>query len=376
MDIFKPIKFNNNTKKSKVNAGEIPGSYQVLENSLPTKLFVYAYSENYLQELETHDIDKAFEFIEGQNKHTIWLDVKGLGSQMVIDTIQKKLNINILTMEDIVKTHQRPKFEEYENYIFVTSRMLELGKSLQLNNEQLSFLLFENLILSFQEDYDDVLEPIRTRLRKNVKGNMRNLGPSYLLYALMDTVIDHYFTIINRLGDELEIVEEHLYQKAHKYLMYRIQAVKKLMISMRRAAWPERDKINDILRTTNPLINTETKVFFRDAYDHSIQIIDLIESYKEISTSLLDLYLSMISNKMNEIMKFLTIVSVIFMPLTFIAGIYGMNFANQDPVSGKNLPLNMPELYWPNGYVFALALMLLITFFQVWYFAKKGWFKN
>ncbi len=376
INIFKPIKFSNDTKKSKFNAGETPGSYQVLDSSFPTKLFVYAYGENYLQELETVDIDKAFEFIEQQKAQTIWLDVKGLGSQLVIDEIQKKLNINILTMEDIVKTHQRPKFEEYENYIFVTSRMLVLGKSLQLNNEQLSFLLFDKLIISFQEDYDDILDPVRNRLRKNIKGNMRCLGPSYLLYALMDTVIDHYFTIINRLGDELEIVEEHLYQKAHKYLMYRIQGVKKLMISMRRASWPERDKLNDILRTTNPLINGDTKVFFRDAYDHSIQIIDLIESYKEISTSLLDLYLSMISNKMNEIMKFLTIVSVIFMPLTFIAGIYGMNFAYEDPKTGKTLPYNMPELYWPNGYVFALGLMLLITVFQVWYFAKKGWFKN
>lgn len=376
MDILKPIRFSNNTKKSKVHAGETPGSYQVLENSFPTKLFVNAYSENHLQELETLDISKAFEFINEQKKHYIWLDVKGLGSQLVIDAIQNKLNINILTMEDIVKTHQRPKFEEYEHYIFITSRMLALGKSLQLKNEQLSFLLFENLIISFQEDYDDVLEPVRNRLRKNVKGNMRNQGPSYLLYALMDTVIDHYFVVINRLDDELEIVEEHLYQKAHKYLMYRIQAVKKLLISMRRAAWPERDKLNDILRTNNTLINAESKVFFRDAYDHSIQIIDLIESYKEISTSLLDLYLSMTSNKMNEIMKFLTIVSVIFMPLTFIAGIYGMNFSRHDTNTGKILPYNMPELYWPNGYIFAIGLMVLITFFQVWYFAKKGWFKN
>jgi magnesium transporter len=254
--------------------------------------------------------------------------------------------------------------------------MLELGKSLQMNNEQLSFLLFENLIISFQEDYDDILDPVRNRLRKNLNGNMRNLGASYMLYALMDTIIDHYFFIINRLGDELETVEEHLYQKAHKLLMYRIQSVKKLLITMRRAAWPERDKLNEILRTTNPLINPDTKVFYRDAYDHSIQIIDLIESYKEISTSLLDLYLSMISNKMNEIMKFLTIVSVIFMPLTFIAGIYGMNFSYQDPKTEKILPNNMPELYWPNGYLYALGFMLLITILQIWYFAKKGWFKN
>lgn len=376
INFFKPILFSNNSKKSKVNAGETPGSYQVFDNSLPTKIFVFAYSENYLEELETTEINTVFEFILQHKTHTIWLDVKGLGSQEVINSIQLKFDINYLTMEDVVKTHQRPKFEEYENYIFITSRMLELGKSLQIKNEQLSFILFKKIIISFQEDYHDVLEPIRNRLRKNQLGNMRNLGPSYMLYALMDTVIDHYFVIINRLGDELETVEEHLYQKAHKFLMFRIQGVKKLLIIMRRASWPERDKLNDILRTSNSLINSDTKVFFRDAYDHSIQIIDLIESYKEISTSLLDLYLSMISNKMNEIMKFLTIVSVIFMPLTFIAGIYGMNFSAQDPKTGAILPHNMPELYWSNGYLFALCLMAIITIFQIWYFAKKGWFKS
>jgi len=376
MNIFKPILFNNKTKKSKVNAGETPGSFQVFDSSLPTKLYVYAYGENFLEELETENVDSAFDFMLLHKQYTIWLDVKGLGTQLVINAIQKKFDINILTMEDIIKTHQRPKFEEYENYIFVTSRMLELGNSLQLKNEQLSFLLLDKVIISFQEDYHDILEPVRNRLRKNEAGNLRKLGQSYLLYALMDTVIDYYFVIINRLGDELEIVEEHLYQKAHKYLMYRIQGVKKLLIILRRAAWPERDKVNEILRSTNPLIHTDTKVFFRDSYDHAIQIIDLIESYKEISTSLLDLYLSMISNKMNEIMKFLTMVSVIFMPLTFIAGIYGMNFSNQDPKTGQYLPHNMPELYWPNGYLWAMALMVVITAFQVWYFAKKGWFKN
>ena len=367
---------NYTQNKNEDKPGETPGTYRIINKTYPSKLFLYAYKHNELDEFETDDIQKAFDFLSKHTEKTCWLDVKGLGTQQVLDTIQKKLDVNILTMEDIVKTYQRPKFEEYETYIFVTSRMLELGKSLQLNNEQLSFLLFDKLIISFQEDYNDILDPVRNRLRKNLNGNMRNQGPSYMLYALMDTVIDHYFNIINRLGDELEIVEEHLYQKAHKLLMFRIQGVKKLLISMRRASWPERDKLSDILRTNNALINPDTKVFFRDAYDHSIQIIDLIESYKEISTGLLDLYLSMVSNKMNEIIKFLTMVSVIFMPLTFIAGIYGMNFSYQDPSTGKILPSNMPELYWHNGYIFALGLMLFIATLQILYFVRKGWFKN
>jgi magnesium transporter len=279
-------------------------------------------------------------------------------------------------MEDIVHTHQRPKVEEHKDYLFVVSRMLELDRGLQLKNEQLSFLLFNNTLISFQEDYDDVLDPVRNRLRKNVNGNIRTLGPSYMLYALMDTVIDHYFIIVNRIGDQLDIIEDHLYQKPRKQLMFRIQGIKKLVISMRRGAWPERDKLNDLLRSTNDLINVDVKLFLRDAYDHSIQIIDLIESMRETSASLLDLYLSLMSNKMNEVMKTLTIISAIFIPLTFIAGIYGMNFSREDPTTGKVFLNNMPELYTENGYLYVWAVMIVIVFAQVWYFARKGWFRD
>ncbi len=356
--------------------GQVPGTFFIAETALPSKIFVYSYNANDLQELITNNIQEAVEFTEKYPANFSWIDVKGLGSQDVLDFIQKKFNVNTLVMEDIVHTHQRPKNEDHDHYNFIVSRMLELDRGLQLKNEQLSFLLFEKLIISFQEDYDDVLDPVRNRLRKNANGNIRTLGPSYMLYALMDTVIDHYFTIVNRLGDELEMVEDHLYQKPRKILMYRIQGVKKLMISMRRAAWPERDKLNDILRPTNDLINPEVNVFLRDAYDHSIQIIDLIESMRENATSLLDLYLSLMSNKMNEVMKTLTIISAIFIPLTFIAGVYGMNFAYQDPKTGEILSQNMPELYMPNGYVFVLIFMLLIALAQVWYFVKRGWFRE
>ncbi len=369
-------RFNIIQPKRKGSPGEIPGTFFINETALKSKLFVYCYGQDELDELETAHIEEALGFIERFPERTHWLDVKGLGSQDVLDFIQQRFDVNRLVMEDIVHTYQRPKNEEYEHFLFVISRMMELDRGLQLKNEQISFLLFENTIISFQEDYDDVLDPVRNRLRINANKNIRTLGPSYMLYALMDTVIDHYFTIVNRLGDELEIVEDHLYQKPRKQLMYRIQGVKKLMISMRRASWPERDKLNDLLRSTNVLINPGVKIFLRDAYDHSIQIIDLIESMRETATSLLDLYLSLMSNKMNEIMKFLTIVSAIFIPLTFIAGIYGMNFAVQDPISGKILKNNMPELYTNNGYVYVWGVMILIALGQIWYFARKGWFKD
>ncbi|OAQ39605.1 magnesium and cobalt transport protein CorA [Pedobacter psychrophilus] len=369
-------KINITQRKRKNNPGEVPGNFLIKEASLPSKIFVYAYISNHLEELNTSDIQEAIAFTKKYPDYTSWIDVKGLGSQDVLDFIQKEFDVNSLVMEDIVNTYQRPKNEDYENFIFVISRMLELDNGLHLKNEQISFLLFKNVLISFQEDYDDVLDPVRNRLRKNAKDNIRTLGPSYMLYALMDTVIDHYFNIVNRLGDELEIVEDHLYQKPRRQLMYRIQGVKKLMIAMRRSSWPERDKLNDLLRSTNSLINPKVKVFLRDAYDHSIQVIDLIESMRETTTSLLDLYLSLMSNKMNEVMKTLTIISAIFIPLTFIAGIYGMNFAHQDPVTGVILKNNMPELYSKNGYLYVLGLMLAIAIAQIFYFSRKGWFKE
>lgn len=354
--------------------GQIPGSFLVLQKEFPSKILVFSYKENFLEKLETQSIKDAVEFTEKHPDCFHWIDIEGLGTQEVLDFIQKNFNISTLVMEDIVNVHQRPKNEEHDGYNFIVSRMLELDKGLQLNNEQISFLLFEKVLISFQEDYDDILEPVRTRLDNHASGNIRKLGPSYMLYAIMDTVIDHYFTIINRLGDELEIVEDHLYEKPRKQLMFRIQGVKKLLITMRRAAWSERDKLNDLIRSGNPLITDETRVYLRDAYDHSIQVIDLLESMKETSTSLLDIYLSLISNKMNEVMKTLTIISAIFIPLTFIAGIYGMNFAYQDPKTGERLTNNMPELYLNNGYVYVMVLMAIIALAQIWYFAKKGWF--
>jgi len=371
-----PKIFDISRRKIKNIPGEKPGTFEIKENAITSKMNVYCYNADEIDELETSDISEAINFIKKHVNSFSWLDIKGLGSQEVLNAIQKEYNINSLVMEDIVNTHQRPKCEEYKDYLFAISRMMELDRGLILNNEQLSFICFHKLLITFQEDYDDVLDPIRIRLKKYSGTSMRTLGPSYLMYALMDTVIDHYFAVINRLGDELEIVEDHLYQRPHKFLMYRIQGVKKIMLVLRRAAWPERDKINEMMRNQSVFINEETKVFIRDAYDHSIRVIDLIESYKETTTSLMDVYLSLMSNRMNEIMKFLTIISAIFIPLTFIAGVYGMNFAYQNPKTGEILKNNMPELYAPNAYIYVLVGMLLIAAIQIWYFAKKGWFKD
>jgi magnesium transporter len=197
-----------------------------------------------------------------------------------------------------------------------------------------------------------------------------------MCYALTDTILDNYFLLLAKIGDMLDDTEDHLYSSPDKSVMYNAQALKRILITVRRASWPERDKINEMLRTENTLISPEVKIYLRDAYDHCIQIMDLVESYKEITSSIIDLYLSMVSNRMNEIMKVLTIISVIFIPLTFIAGIYGMNFARVDPVTNKVMPDNLPELYSPHGYYYALLGMFIIAMIQIVVFWKKGWFSK
>jgi magnesium transporter len=195
------------------------------------------------------------------------------------------------------------------------------------------------------------------------------------MYALMDIILDNYFFLINRFGEELDTLEERLYRRPDKSITIEAQEIKRAFITVRRAAWPERDKINDMLRSTSPLITDHTKLFLKDVYDHSMQIIDLVESYKEITSSLIDMYLSFVSNRTNQVMKVLTIISSIFIPLTFIAGVYGMNFAYQDPATGKILHNNMPELYAENGYLYTWIVMAVIAIAQLIFFWHKGWFR-
>ena len=247
-----------------------------------------------------------------------------------------------------------------------------VNKGLEIENEQVSFILLPHLLISFQESYTSTFEPVIRRLEGG-KGNIRVAGTSYLLYTLLDVIVDNYFTLIYKLGDELETIEQLLYRKADKSLMFQTQNIKREMIIIRRAAWPERDKINDMIRSESGLITKTTKTFLKDTYDHCMQIIDLVESYKDLTTSLVDMNLSLISHRMNEIMKVLTIISSIFIPLTFIAGIYGMNFAYQDPETGKILSGNMPELYSEHGYLYTMLGMLLIAVIQMIYFWRKGW---
>ena len=355
------------------SAGSSPGMVYISEDALKPIITLYSYNEKTYKTDKLEDLNKISTILANK-EFTYWFDVRGFNSLPMFDAITKELKISPLILEDITRTYQRPKIEEYDGYVFAISRMMFFDEDKNLENDQVSYILTENAIITFRERYEDCLDPVRKRLEAG-KGNIRTSGPSYLMYALMDIIVDKYFEILSVWGEDLDAIEDRLLDKPDKTIMYDTQLIKRNLIQIRRVAWPERDKLNDILRTDSPLITEHTKTYIKDAYDHCIQIIDIIESLKEISASNIDMYLSIISNRMNEIMKVLTIISSIFIPLTFIAGIYGMNFAKQDPVTGKLLPDNMPELYANHGYLYTLLVMALIAILQIIYFWRKGWFK-
>ena len=370
----KPVKQKRKRKHySLPAAGSSPGVVYIDEHSLKPVITFHSYNDHHYAVKELDNIENLSRILANK-EFTYWIEIKGFNSIAMFETLSNDFGISKLVLEDITRTYQRPKLEEYGKYDFAVSRMLHFDENKNLDNDQVSFILLENALFTFQESYKDCLEPVRTRLKAG-KGNIRLAGSSYLMYALMDIIIDTYFEILGSWGDELDLIEDRLFDKPDRTVMFDTQVVKRNLINVRRVVWPERDKLNDVLRSDSLLIPDQTKVYIRDAYDHCIQIIDIVESLKEISASNIDMYLSIISNRMNEIMKVLTIISSIFIPLTFIAGIYGMNFASADPVTGKLLPKNMPELYQEHGYLYTMIVMGAIALLQIIYFWRKGWFK-
>jgi len=371
-----PIKrIRYKVRRQPIEVGAKPGSIVIPEGALKPVIMVYSYNEKELVTSEGKSMQVILSQFKKCDAHSHWIQIKGLGDLKLMEDIGEYLGINPLVLEDIVNTHQRPKFDEYDDYVFSTSRIINFNKDHELVNCQFSALIKENILVSFEETHEEYFEAVKARLKAG-KGAIRTAGPGYMCYALIDTILDNYFVLLGRAGDMLDEIEDHLYSSPDKSVMYNSQAMKRILIIMRRSTWPERDKINDMIRTESPLISPEVKMYLRDAYDHCIQIMDLVESYKEITSSIIDLYLSMVSNRMNEIMKVLTIISVIFIPLTFVAGIYGMNFARVDPANNKVIPGNMPELYSPHGYEYALLGMFIIALIQVVVFWKKGWFSK
>ena len=323
------------------------------------KITVTDYTSDSIKMEETSDVDTLCRTALADT--TTWINIDGVDQVEDIAAIGKQLGLDDLVLEDIVNTAHRPKIEEHSNYIFIILKMLHLdSETLRITPEQVSLILMNNCLITFQEYEGDVFGPVRERLKK-VGSRMRRSGPDYLAHALMDTIVDNYFVVLEHLSEQIEEIEDTILEGAEGKTMQELYGLRREMILLRRLSWPMREMITSLSRSDSPLIRDETDKFIRDLHDHVIQVMESVESSREALTSLHEVYLSIISNKMNEVMKVLTIIATIFIPLTFVAGIYGMNFEL------------MPELKWPWGYPFALGIMGLVAFGMFIYFRIKKW---
>jgi magnesium transporter len=292
-----------------------------------------------------------------------WINVDGLGDEVTLRELGEIFRLHRLALEDVVNTHQRAKIEHYPDHLYIVAHEVHTGDG--VSTEQVSIFVGSNYVLTFQEQAGDLFDPVRARIRDG-RGRMRQAGTGYLAYALLDAIVDFYFPVLEGCGEQLERLEDEVLNRPRRRTVARIHAIKRELLLLRRSAWPMRDVLHGLLRDETPLIQTEDRYYLQDCYDHTMRVLEMIESFREVSSSLLDVYLSSQGNRMNEIMKVLTMFASIFIPLSFIASLYGMNF-------DTSLPWNMPELAWPYGYFFALGLMSLVAAVLVGFFVRKGW---
>ncbi len=349
------------TKKRSSKAGLPPGTLvHVGEKRVETVRITFIdYDE---QSFEEKQVTKIEECLKLKNTPTVsWINIDGIHDIELIEKLGKGFELHPLILEDILSTGQRPKFEDYEKYIFIVLKMLSFSEENQsVEAEQVSLILGPNYVISFQERIGDVFENIRDRIR-NAKGRIRKMGPDYLAYALIDAIVDNYFVILERLGEKIESMEEEVIGDPTEKTVQQIHSLKRQMIALRKSIWPLRELIGGIQKSESSLINETTDIYMRDVYDHTIQIIDTIESFRDMVSGLLDIYLSSLSNKMNAVMKVLTIIATLFIPLTFVAGIYGMNFEY------------MPELKLKWAYGAVWLVMITIAVIMLFYFRRKKW---
>jgi magnesium transporter len=323
------------------------------------KITVIDYDESTLQERSLTKVEECYPFKETPT--VTWINIDGIHDVNTIEKIGENYGIHSLLLEDIMHTEQRPKIEDFEGYIFLVLRMLSFDeKEHRIDTEQVSLVLGPNYVISFQEKEGDVFDQVRERIR-NAKGRIRKMGADYLAYALLDSVVDSYFLILEKIGDKIEKLEDDLIAYPDAKTLQTIHYLKREMIFLRRSVWPLREVISNMSRQESTLIKESTGIFLRDVHDHTIQVIDTIENYRDMVSGMLEIYLSSISNRMNEVMKVLTIFASIFIPLTFVVGIYGMNFKY------------MPELDWHWGYFIVLAIMAGVGISMLMYFKKKHW---
>lgn len=343
--------------------GSQPGTLVIMENQ-PPEMGLLDYNATDCLEKPLGSVAQVEAYLDTQS--VSWIDVRGLGHEETLKGLGEVFALHPLVLEDVVNVPQRPKVEEYGDQLVFIARMVVLRNPGQCDfvTEQVSFVLGQHYLLTVQEEQDhDCFEPVRERLRAN-KGPLRKSGPDYLMYSLLDAVIDGFFPVLEEYGEALELLEDEVVENPDRRTLEKIHRMKRELLTLRRAIWPQRDAINSLIRDGNDLISDEVRIYLRDSYDHTVQVLDMVETYREVASSLMDVYLSSVGNKMNEIMKFLTVMSSFFIPMTFIAGIYGMNFEH------------MPELKDPKGYYICLTVMGAIGSFMLFFFWRKGWFEN
>ncbi|HEY3294053.1 MAG TPA: magnesium/cobalt transporter CorA [bacterium] len=317
------------------------------------------YTPGSITERELQNVEEVSGWLGREG--VLWLDVSGLGDVQALEQIGKQFNLHPLIVEDIVNTDQRPKFEDYGSVFYIVIRLIAYGNSeTDVQTDQISLVVGQNFVLSFKEQPNAIFQPVRERIRLT-QGRIRSTGPDYLCYRLMDAVVDNYFFTLEKLGDETEALEDAILEGADPGDLAEIHRLRRQMIYLRKAVWPLRDVIGVLVHGESPIITRETTVYFRDVYDHAVQAMDTVDTYRDMLSAILDMYLSGVNLRLNAVMKVLTVIATIFLPLSFLASLWGMNFKY------------MPELSEPWGYPAALALMLCTVAGMLYYFRRKGW---
>jgi len=348
-------------RKRPIRPGLSPGTITIdgEHTKGPVRITVMDYDSSHFTEKVVGTIEECFPYRDTAT--VTWINVDGLENTEVIEKMGNHYCIHPLILEDILNTSQRPRMEDLDSYIYLTLKMIRpAGPGADIQVEHVSFILGQNFLISFQEGAaGDVFDPVRARIRK--EGRIRKFGPDYLAYALIDVIVDNYFLVIEKLEEDVEGLEEELVQNATPALLQQIAALKRRMILLRRSIWPLREVAAGLERSDSPLIKENTRIYLRDVHDHVIQVVDTLETIREMVTGMMDIYLSSLSYRMNEIMKVLTLIATIFIPLTFVAGVYGMNFEY------------MPELSWEYGYFTVWGVMIAIVAVMLVYFRKRQW---
>ena len=348
-------------KKRSKKSGLPPGSLiHIGERKVETpKISIMDYDETQFHEEKPQAIDKCFVF---KDKPTVtWVNIDGLHQTEMLEKLGDCYGFHPLVLEDILNTDQRPKMEDYGEYVYIVLRSLEYNHQKdEIESDQISIILGQNFVFSFQEKEGDTFDPLRERIRTG-KGRIKKMGADYLAYTLMDSIVDNYFIILEKQGEKIELLEEQLVTSPTPETLQTIHDLKREMIFLRKAVWPLREVVGSLERGESSLVQASTRIYLRDLYDHIIQVIDNVETFRDMIAGILDIYLSSVSNRLNSVMKVLTIIATIFMPLTFLAGIYGMNFKY------------MPELEWRWGYPLIWTIMMGTGIFMLVYFKKKKW---